>query len=65
MVEFSSNNEYHFFKNMTPRMYAVDSTYKTNKPKLMRDLRILRQFLDGTIPQVTANDPEQLRILIK
>ena len=34
-------------------MYAVDSTYRTNKPKLMQDVRLLRQFL------------EQLRILIK
>ena len=65
MMDFSSNNEYHFIKNLTPRLYAVDSTYKTNKPKLMRDLRIIRQFLDGRIPQVTANDPEQLKILIK
>ena len=43
----------------------VDSTYRTNKPKLMQDVRLLRQFLDGKIPQMTTNDPEQLRILIK
>ena len=30
----------------------------------MRDMRILRTFLDGKIPCVTANDTEQLSILI-
>ena len=65
MEEFWTNNEYHFIKNLTPRMYAVDSTYRANKPKLMRDVRLLRQLLDGKIPQMTANDPEQLQILIK
>ena len=30
----------------------------------MRDVRLLRTFLDGKIPAVTANDNEQLRILI-
>ena len=45
-------------------MYAANPAYKTNKAKLMRDVRILRTFLDGKIPSVTANDTEQLSILI-
>ena len=64
MEDFSSNNEFHFIKNLTPRLYAVDPLYKTNKPKLMRDVRTLRNFLDGKIPKVCADDPEQLRILL-
>ena len=64
MEDFSSNSELHFIKNLTPRLYAVDPSYKTNKPKLMRDVRMLRNFLDGKIPKVCAHDPEQLRILL-
>ena len=64
MEDFSSNNEFHFIKNLTPRLYAVDPSYKTNKPKLMRDVRMLRNFLDGKVPKVCADDPEQLRILL-
>ena len=64
MEDFSTNNEYHFVKNLTPRLYSVDPSYKTNKPKLMRDVRLLRRFLDGKIPPVSTNDPEQLRILL-
>lgn len=64
MEDFSSNNEYHSIKNLTPRLYAVDPSYKTNKPKLMRDVRLLRDTLDGKIPPVSTNDPEQLRILL-
>ena len=30
----------------------------------MRDVRLLRESLDGKIPPVTTNDAEQLRILI-
>ena len=45
-------------------MYNVDESYKKNKPKLMRDVRLLRESLDGKIPPVTTNDAEQLRILI-
>ena len=45
-------------------MYAANLAHKTNKAKLMRDMRILRTFLDGKIPCVTANDAEQLSILI-
>lgn len=47
-----------------PRMYAADLSYKTNKPKLLRDVRLLRNFLDGKIPPITGNDGEQLKILI-
>ena len=45
-------------------MFAVDASYKTNKAKLMRDVRLLRTFCDGKIPVSTANDAEQLKILI-
>ena len=64
MEDFSTSSEFSFVKNLTPRMYAADPAYKTNKAKLMRDVRILRTFLDGKIPCVTANDTEQLSILI-
>lgn len=64
MEDFSSNNEYHFIKNLTPRLFAVDPSYKTNKAKLMRDVRLLRSALDGKIPPAQTNDPEQLKILL-
>lgn len=64
MEDFSSNNKFHFIKNLTPRLYAVDPSYKTNKPKLMRDVRMLQNFLDGKIPPECSDDPEQLRILL-
>ena len=64
MQEFSSSSEFQFVKNLTPRMYDVDPTYKTNKCRLMWDVRLLRESLDGKIPPVTANDAEQLRLLI-
>ena len=38
--------------------------YKTNRAKLMFDMRILRTFLDGKIACVIANDTEQFSILI-
>lgn len=61
---FSSKSEYQFIKNLTSRMYAMDSSYKLNKAKLMRDVRILRTATDGQIPAITSNDSEQLRILL-
>lgn len=61
---FSTGSEFLFVKNLTPRLFAADPTYKTNKAKLMRDVRLLRTFLDGKIPVVTSNDAEQLKILI-
>ena len=64
MQEFSSSSEFQFVRNLTPRMYNVDPTYKTNKCKLMRDVCSLRESLDGKIPPVTANDAEQLSLLI-
>lgn len=64
MEDFTSNSEYHFIKNLTPRLYKVDQSYKLNKPKLMRDIRMLRKWLDGKIPPNTVNDSEQLRILL-
>ena len=64
METFSSGSEYQFVKNLTPRMFAADASYKTNKAKLMRDVRLLGTFCDGKIPVSTANDTEQLKILI-
>lgn len=64
MEDFTTNNDYHFVKALTPRLFAADPSYKLNKPKLMRDVRLLKQYMDGKIPDVTSNDPEQLRILI-
>ena len=37
---------------------------KVNKAKLMRDVRLLRECLDGKIPPVTTNDSEQIKNLI-
>ncbi|CAB4022877.1 Hypothetical predicted protein [Paramuricea clavata] len=65
MENFSTKSEYHFMKNLTPRMFGMDSFYKINQAKLLRDVRILRTALDGKIPDVMANDAEQLRILLK
>lgn len=64
MEDFSSNNEFHFIKNLTPHSYSVDPLYKTNKPKLMRDVHMLCNFLNGKIPPVCSDDWEQLRILL-
>ena len=64
MEDFSTSSEFSFVKNLTPRMYGANPAYKTNKAKLMRDVRILRTFLDGKIPCVTADHTEQLSILI-
>ena len=65
MENFKTKSEYHFIKNLSPRLFAIDSSYKTNKAKLMRDIKLLRTALDGRIPEVTANDEEQLQILLK
>ena len=64
MQDFTTHNEYHFIKNLTPRLQAADTTYKLNKVKLLRDIRMLRKFLDGQIPKVTCNDAEQLKALV-
>ena len=59
MEEFSSSSEFSFVKNLTPRMYAANPEYKTNKAKLMRDVRILRTFLDGkyrVLPRTMRNN---------
>jgi len=64
MEDFSSSSDFSFVKSLTPRMYAANPAYITNKAKLMRDVRLLRTFLDGKIPPVSANDAEQLNILI-
>ena len=64
MDDFTTGSEFTFVKNLTPRMYAADSSYRVNKSKLMRDVRLLRTHLDGKIPAITANDGEQIRILI-
>jgi hypothetical protein len=62
--QFATTSEHQFIKNLAPRMYDVDPTYKTNKCKLMRDIRLLRESLDGKMPPVTTNDAEQLGLLI-
>ena len=64
MEDFSTSSEFSFVKNLTPRMYAANPAHKTNKAKLMHDVRILRTFLDGKIACVIANDTEQFSILI-
>jgi len=64
MEQFSSSSEFQFVKNLTPRMYTVDPSYKTEKARLMRDVRLMRESLEGKIPSQTTNDPEQLALLI-
>ena len=59
MENFTSHSEYHFSKNLTPRLLKVDKTYKVNRVKLMRDIRMLRKFCDGKIPEVTSDDAAQ------
>ena len=61
---FQSQSEHQFIKAFTSRILKVNPEYKTNRPKLLRDIRILRQFFGGKIAQETTNDPEQLRITI-
>ncbi|CAB4015745.1 sulfotransferase domain-containing [Paramuricea clavata] len=61
---FQSQSEHQFIKAFTPRMMKVNPEYKTNRPKLLRDIRILRKFFGGKIAEETTNDPEQLRITI-
>lgn len=64
MEQFSTSSEYQFIKSVTPRMYQADESYKVNKAKLMRDVRLLQECLDGKIPPVTTNDSEQIKNLI-
>ncbi|KAJ7373340.1 hypothetical protein OS493_012932 [Desmophyllum pertusum] len=64
MEQFSTSSEHQFVKSVTPRMFSADESYKQNKPKLMRDVRLLRDCLEGKIPPVTANDAEQIKNLI-
>ena len=45
-------------------MLKVNPEYKTNRPKLFRDIRILHKFFGSKIPEGTTSDPEQLRIAI-
>ena len=59
---FVSQSEHQFLKALMPRMMKVDPSYKLNKQKLLRDIRILRTFYNGKIPVETTNDPEQLCI---
>ena len=47
-----------------PRMIKVDQSYKLNKQKLLRDIRILKKFYNGKIPAETTNDAEQLKITL-
>ena len=64
MENFTSHSEYHFSKNLTPRLLEVDKTYNINRVKLMRDIRMLRKFCDGKIPEVTSDDAGQLKALL-
>lgn len=64
MEQFSTSSEYQFIKSVTPRMHQADESYKVNKAKLMRDVRLLRECLDGKIPPVTTNNSEQISNLI-
>ena len=64
MENFTSHSEYHFSKNLTPRLLEVDKTYKINRVKLMRDIRMLRKVCDGKIPELTSDDPGQLKALL-
>lgn len=63
MRQFSTTSEHMFIKKLTPRLYKVDSGYKANKPKLMRDVRLLTEHLGGKIP--TDMSDEKLKVLIK
>ena len=58
MEEFSSSSKQQFVKNLAPRMHNVDECYRKNKRKLIRDIQLLRESLDGNIPPVTTNDAE-------
>ena len=60
----ASQSEHQFIKALTPQFIKVDPQYKMNKPKLLRDIRILRTFYDGKISQEATNDVEQLRITL-
>ena len=39
---FQSQSKHQFIKPFSPRMLKVNPEYKTNRPKLLRDIRILR-----------------------
>ena len=45
-------------------MMKVNLEYKSNRPKLLRDIRILRKYFGFKIPQETTNDAEQLQIAL-
>ena len=64
LKNFASQSEHQFIKALTPRLIKVDPQYKMNKPKLLRDIRILRTFYSGKIPPEATNDSEQLRITL-
>ena len=64
LKNFISQSEHQFIKALTPRMIKVDQSYKLNKQKLLRDVRILRKFYNGKIPAETTNDAEQLKITL-
>ena len=64
LKNFISQSEHQFIKALTPRMIKVDQSYKLNKQKLLRDIRILKKFYNGKIPAETTNDAEQLKITL-
>ena len=45
LKNFISQSEHQFIKALTPRMIKVDQSYKLNKQKLLRDIRILKKVL--------------------
>ena len=47
MENFTSHSEYHFTKNLAPRLLKVDKTYELNRVKLMRDTECYGNFVMG------------------
>lgn len=62
--EFQRQIQHNFIQNLKPRLMAASSSYQHNKALLMRHLRLLRQYCDGTIPRIMVNDSEQLMNLL-
>lgn len=55
MEDFSTCSEFSLVKNLTVEMYAANPAYKTNKAKLMCNVRILSTLQDGKIPCVSKS----------
>ena len=48
---FQSQSEYNFIKSLTPTTTKVNLKYKSNRPKLLQDIRILRKHFGCKIPE--------------